>query len=334
MKQFRPWGTLDWLIPRLTTVSKWSFFGSLGTERRSLAAWEEFSRRKILANYLLLNIRDTYSRFSSLCEERISERRREFLAGGGNNNCVLEYDITAAHFQIVEAVESFAKHNCDNIVVDITSLPKRFFFPIIRLLRNNKFSAARNIVVTYSIPEKYTTEHLAENFGDWAQLPLFEGAYREQKVTNLVIGVGFEALGLLDRVETSEAGRRISFLLPFPAPVKAFQRSWELLRRLQEHQPPDSFSIHRVDVKDVSDAYDRLLSITNHGNVPVDLAPFGPKSMSLAMCLFATAFDCPAFYTQPTVYHPDYSTGIMTKDGIPEIYAYAIRIDGTDLYSV
>lgn len=334
MKKFRPWGTLSWLLPRLTTVSKWSFLGSLGTERRSFAAWEELARLGKLGDYSLLNIKDTRSRFSKDCATRIAERKSEFLAGGGDCQNVVDYAINAEHFRIVEAIESFAKLGCDNLVVDITSLPKRFFFPIIRLLRNNTFSTARNIVVTYSIPEKYTTEHLAENFGDWAQLPLFEGAYRDQKATHLVIGVGFEALGLLDRVETSEAGRRISFLLPFPAPVKAFQRSWELLRRLQEHQPPNSFSIHRVDVKDVSDAYDRLLSITNHGIIPVDLAPFGPKPMSLAMCLYATAVDCPAFYTQPTVYHPDYSTGVVKKLGIPEIYAYAIRLDGVDLYSV
>ncbi|WP_254509560.1 hypothetical protein [Anatilimnocola floriformis] len=282
----------------------------------------------------MLKIADKASRFTADCVKRLDERNKVFQAEGGADTSISEFALTAEHSKIVGAVDSFKAIASDSIIIDISSLPKRFFFPIIRQLLKEPSSVFKNIVATYTIPDRYTDQKLAENFGDWAQLPLFAGAIAKEKPTQLIIGVGFEALGLLERVETSESGRKISFLLPFPAPIKAFQRSWELLRRLQEHQPPQSFGIFRVDVRDPSDAFDRLFSITNGGRIAADLAPFGPKPMSLAMCLFASLVDYPVFYTQPTVYHPDYSLGVSIKGGTPEIYAYSIRIDGKDLYAI
>lgn len=334
MKHVRPWGTLNWIVKQLSTISTWSLLGVLGTEHRSLATWRVLKNLGNLGHYSLLNIMDVSSRHSALFRSRDGERKAEFLSEHGQQDRVHQFQITAEHFRIVECLQEFLKHSGEDVIIDITSMPKRFFFPIIRILQNGTFRDLRNLIVTYSIPESYTAENLAENFGDWAHLPLFEGSYSSQKATNLVIGVGFETLGLLERVETSEAGRKISFLLPFPAPIKAFQRSWELLRRLQEHQPPNSYTVHRVDVRDTSDAFDRLLSITNGGSVMVDLAPFGPKPMSLAFCLFASEVNCPVFYTQPTVYHPDYSSGTLMRSGEPEIYAYMLRINGIKQYSI
>ena len=58
------------------------------------------------------------------------------------------------------------------------------------------------------------------------------------------------------------------------------------------------------------------------------------KPMSVAMCIFAALTDSQVFYTQPTVYHPDYSFDIASRDGHPEIYTYCIRLEGRDLFSV
>lgn len=180
---------------------------------------------------------------------------KSFLLRGGIAEAVSELPLTAEHSKIVDAVNSFKAIASDSIVIDISSLPKRFFFPIIRQLLKESSSVFKNIVATYTIPDRYTDQRLAENFGDWAQLPLFTGAIAKEKPTQLIIAVGFEALGLLERVETSESGMKISFLLPCPASIKAFQRSWEFLRRLQEHQSPQSFGLFRVDVRDPPDAF-------------------------------------------------------------------------------
>ena len=253
---------------------------------------------------------------------------------GGDPANIENHQLTEQHDPIVQTCNRFLGRATDSVVLDVTSLPKRFFFPLLRMLFRSDRDTIKNLVVTYAVPERYTKEHLAENFGDWTQLPLFAGKYTHKHSETLVVGVGFEALGLQDRLETSESGRRIHFLLPFPAPAAAFQRSWELLWRLQQHQRSDVPRVHRVDVKDIADAFDRIVSLTDSGTKSVDLAPFGPKPISVAMCVYAALTDSEVFYTQPTVYHPDYSTGVSVRDGHPEIYAYCLRLDGRDLFAI
>jgi hypothetical protein len=287
-----------------------------------------------LNGYHLLQIQDAPSRFTSECSARLADRQNVFQTQGGDLSRIHGHDLSEAYSEIVEASNSFLAEATDSIILDVTSLPKRFFFPILRLLLQADPSVVRNLMVSYAIPNRYTTDHLAENFGDWTQLPLFAGKYTHQHSELLVVGVGFEALGLEERIETAESGRKIRFLLPFPAPAPAFQRSWNLLSRLQQHQRRESLRVYRVDVKDVCDAFDRIVSLTESGRRRADLAPFGPKPMSVAMCIFATLTDSQAFYTQPTVYHPDYSFDIACRDGQPEIYAYCIRLDGRNLFAV
>ncbi len=68
----------------------------------------------------------------------------------------------------------------------------------------------------------------------------------------------------------------------------------------------------------------------------VVLAPYGPKPLSLAMCLFALSVPVehrPAVvYTQPQVYAPKYSTGIGTVNGRPDVRGYAVTWAGHRLY--
>ena len=64
-------------------------------------------------------------------------------------------------------------------------------------------------------------------------------------------------------------------------------------------------------------------------------APYGTKSMSLAMCLYACSHpeNTDVCYTQPKSYNPQYSTGISMVNGVPDTFAYCIRLDGKDFYS-
>lgn len=90
---------------------------------------------------------------------------------------------------------------------------------------------------------------------------------------------------------------------------------------------------------DVPSAFDALRTVTRNGERSCALAPFGPKTLSLAMCLFAIASDragrepVHVYYTQPRRYALDYTTGIKVVDGVPDIKAYCLRINGRDLYS-
>jgi hypothetical protein len=54
--------------------------------------------------------------------------------------------------------------------------------------------------------------------------------------------------------------------------------------------------------------YQTLARWTSDGT-SLSLAPFGPKPHTLGMALFATKHDLSLWYTQPKVYHPDYTRG-------------------------
>ena len=84
--------------------------------------------------------------------------------------------------------------------------------------------------------------------------------------------------------------------------------------------------------RDTSDAFDILMNMTGDGERRALMAPYGPKPISLAMCIYAIKHKAPVYYTQPRAYHPEYSTGVSKVNSQPEIYAYCLRLEGKDLY--
>jgi hypothetical protein len=59
---------------------------------------------------------------------------------------------------------------------------------------------------------------------------------------------------------------------------------------------------------------------------PLALAPFGPKPHTLGMALLAMKYDLAMHYTQPRVYHPDYSRGYGRT------WAYVVKWNGRACY--
>jgi hypothetical protein len=282
----------------------------------------------------VLEIHDKQSRHSVRASEKLVARRAEFSALNGSDGEIKALRVSATHDEIVQAITEFVSRANGNIVLDITSFPKRFSFPMVRrLLADANRSRVSNLIATYSIPITYPNGPLAENFNDWAQLPLFSGQYAAPPSSMLIIGVGFQALGLQEQLK-GEPELPIKLLLPFPAPPAAFQRSWELLRQLKKNRNQDAFEVFRASATDAVDTFERIVKATDGGRMRADLAPFGPKPMSLGMCIFAALTDAQVFYTQPSVYHPDYSIGVSRNDGEPEVFAYALRINGRDIFGL
>ena len=88
------------------------------------------------------------------------------------------------------------------------------------------------------------------------------------------------------------------------------------------------------DTTDLSLAFDRIISLAQGtSNVPA-FAPFGPKPISAAMCLYAFQKGCAVYYPQPLIYHPNYSVGIGKQNGKDAVNAYWIKHDGEFLYSL
>ena len=333
MSQYRPWGLLDWVLSHCSTRHDWALLGSLSTDERSLSAWRSLRSRGQLASVKLLKIANKPSRYDLAIQQRERDRIAEFKAEGGDDKDIEPHYLLEPVSDIVDTINGFLGACGPNVVLDVSVLPKRFFFPMLKILFKEA-GTVPNLIVTYTSPEGYTSEKLSENQDDWDHIPLFSGSYTSAKPKMMVINVGFEGAGLQEQVDQGEAGLPIKLLFPFPAPPSAFARSWELVRRLQKNRLPDAFRIYQADSREVSDAFDRLLTLTDKGNHRIVLAPFGPKPISVAMCIFATLTESPVFYSQPKVYHPYYSYGVAQVGGAAAVWAHCIRLDGNDYYEL
>lgn len=331
---YRPSGLIDWLLSKLPN-HQWGFWGCIGTEERSLAAWQSLSQRGLIGLLHMERISDQPSkRHASQIKQNLEARTTTFQAEGGDVSKVIDHHLTeTTHAQIVSAIDEFLDSAGESVVLDVTSLPKRFFFPALKRVIQRR--TVKNILITYTLPEHYVNdEKLAENHNDWAPLPLFSGDYKAPNPEMYVVGIGFEELGLLDQLKQEERGMAIKLLFPFPAPPAAFRRSWSLVHKIEHNRREGAAQIYQVNAREISDSFDRIVALTDGGNLRAVLAPFGPKPISIAMCLFATLTESAVYYTQPTVYHPNYSMGVGTIDGKPAVYSYLVRYAGHDYFSM
>ncbi|HQS07642.1 MAG TPA: hypothetical protein PLK13_02355 [Xanthobacteraceae bacterium] len=237
-----------------------------------------------------------------------------------------------------EELELFLANSGPNIVFDISSMPKWWSFPMIRFLMES--DRVETLVVTYTSALSYG-RRLSSDPKALGRLPTFDEPRVSDRYDEVIIGVGFAPLGLKDLFEENVG--KIRYLFPFPPGPPNFHRNWHFLRSLNEEVENRALTAEdrwHVHMYDVPSAFDALCKATGSGNQSCALAPFGPKTLSLAMCLFALAVDgagkepVHVFYTQPQRYALDYTTGIGSVDGVADIKGYCLRIAGRDLYTL
>jgi hypothetical protein len=320
---------LSWVLDK-TGVHNWSILGALSTEDRCLATWSLLRDRAYLAKTRLFEIKDNDSRFTDQTTAMLELRHREFLNSGGSIHALRSCNLFASPAQIVDEFREFLAQSGPNVIVDITSLPKRFFFPLVKQLVED--THVENLIASYAIPKSYTSSPLSEGFQEWRALPLFFPA-DEKDYSVFIISIGFLPMGLPEQVKQHCGRMPVKLIFPFPPGPPSYHRSWEFVMDLERDLSSSPLLTH-VDSRDASLAFDCLAAMTDSGTKPAILAPYGPKPHSLAMCLFATLTDSMVCYTQPTVYHPEYSKGVSLKNGNPEIYGYWIRMGGRSLYEI
>ena len=237
-----------------------------------------------------------------------------------------------------ELDEFFSNVQTDNLLIDITTLPKRVYFHIIKKIYQNpdRFS---DVLITYSEPAQYCAESLAANPEPWDALPGFRLGRGHSSEQRILIGIGFEPLGLPSLSEAGEFNNSsISFLFPFPADQAANSKNWRFIRQVFPNAGQSGFDVKRIDAKNVPEIFDLICGEGDHGTNGILLAPFGPKPMSLAMALYAAKYSKPqnspvgVYYTQPTYYHPDYSTGLKMAGANPLINCYVLKAASNFLY--
>ena len=326
----RPWGPAPWLMRHLKR--DWSLLGCLGPEERSLGMLEFLHDRKELRDAQLLEVLPVQtSRFYALASARLNERRAQ-LATSGLNVPISPMALFSSDQDIVEAADSFIASSSAHVILDISALPKRFFFPLVRrLLRPNRLET---VVVTYSVPETYGRGDLAEDHQPFTHLPLFgPSSFPQRRPEIVIVSAGFMKLGLGELLEPYKTVS-IRTIVPFPPGPPSYFRNLDFVRDIEKALPQGIPDPIRVEAYDCVDAFDHIAQLCDQGRRPCILAPYGPKPISLAMALYASLSQDVVLYTQPTAYDPFYSTGIKKLDGLIEAHAYVLRSRGTNLYKL
>ena len=329
--KYRPWGPVDWALS-LSSQKPWRFIGAIGTEERSLTSWEHMKGLGGVASEHFAEILDIDSdKYRERTRVALEARRAQFTQLGGNVALVERMELMAELF-LVNAFARRAESAATSIVLDITSFPKRVFFPILRMLAD-KNSNVKNLLVTYTSPASYAPddEPLYEDIEPWRVLPGFGGAGTSG--AQWVVSVGFLVESLRLQVG-GDPNAKMKLLIPFPAPLSALRRTWESVANLERDHNDGRFEKFRVETLDMSAAFDRIRQLAGNPEKLLAFAPFGPKPTSAAMCLYAMQRDSSVHYPQPTVYHPEYSRGIRNNDRATAVSAYWVKHEGENLYTV
>lgn len=330
---FRPWGPLQWLLPKLP-VQQWGLLGVLGTEDRCTAVLTEMLPQ--IGARRFLKIMDPDVSPGGAIDRRLDEIQARLSSAGTAHHDVRTVDLIETIDKMREEFALFLTNSGPNIVIDITSMPKWWSFPLIRFLLEDR--RVETLIVTYTSAQSYG-QRLSSDPRALGALPTFDGPRISDRYEQVVIGVGFAPLGLRDLVQYNLG--KIRYIFPFPPGPPNFFRNWQFLRVLEEEVENRALSAEdrwHVHMYDVPSAFDALCRATQYGQQSCALAPFGPKTLSLAMCLYALAAErsgrdpVHVFYSQPQRYAIDYTTGIGTVAGATDIKGYCLRISGRDLY--
>jgi len=304
----------------------WDVLGCLSGEDRCLGLFSTLQPLSIQRG-VFLEIEDVESSASATIREKRKQHKAELIAQfPGAELEIPAFGLLDRVSLLAERIEAFLETTSGSVVLDVTCMPKRFFFPIIKLMCAS--SRVTNLVITYTKAKSYGLGDLSGNALEWAHIPMYMAKdFPEEKPQVAIVGVGFMSMGLPGLLIGRYRDAEVHLLFPFPPGPPSYQRNWEFVRRIVEQYPVlEEERIVRVHGLSVCDAFTAMESLTNNGATPALLAPYGPKPFSVAMALLAIKYGYPVYYTQPTYYSPDYS------EGQGETSAYLIKRYSDMLY--
>lgn len=324
---FRPSGDLNWALA-CSRPRQWHFFGSVNSELRSIETGKILSELRLLESHQLLRVSWPVGPEQSSGEEKTELNLHNFEQACGGTH-ILERELMAP---IADFSTDATSTNSKSVILDITSMPKRFFFFYLKtLLKDN---SVKDLIITYCAG-KHRKGLLSGNSEDWQALPSFRGGTNEEERSakkRLVVNVGFMPGGLEEHLKNDSSEQDLFLILPIAARVSSTRRVWKSAMEIQRGWNSKSpVHLRRVAPHDVSASFDLLSRIS--GGASLSLAPFGPKPISAAMCIYAALNNCPVYYAQPKWYYPDYTTSVVTgADSQPKISAHWIKHGGVCLY--
>ena len=330
--QYRPWGELSWALG-MSAARRWHFLGCIAAEERSVEPLLELHRHDLLKSVQLARVRDLKPQSPELEEVEIEKRKANCAATGLQVSPVtLDLDVRVNELTWPGAFDFRDKAS---VCLDISCLPKRFFFPLLRAVFNSP--EVKDLLVLYAKPRGYPPGEISGDRDSWKtidQFSLEDMTTEAQAEKSLIISTGFMVGGLVEYLSGPKDDLSMDLMVPFPAePWDSVHRAWSSARLIENELAIGNSSkrpaYHRVPALDGSTAFDRLLSITQFGEKPAALAPLGPKPTSMAMCLLASQTNHhPVYYAQPKTYAVNYSIGYE------KTYAYWVKHSGDNLYAL
>ncbi len=342
---YRPWGKFRWLLNKFHSPQKWAICGCISTEERTLASLKELfeicktPRSHKISDCFFLQINDPVSRYTDEAQRRkqgFQDQARQIR----KIKSIEQFDLFHHNSEdVISFFDGIAQHDSKNIILDISCMPKRYFFPFIKRLHKYR-ERIENLIVVNTIPKSYPNDPktpLSEQYENWRELPLFEGERfpEEKQYKNVLLGVGHLPMGALEQTEAIGSSSNIHLYFPFPGSTSSFEPTWQFVHKIEEQIPgiTEKIRMTRVSANDTSKLFSFLKRDTDNGSEYSIILPYGPKPLSLAMALFACKHPKhPVFYTQPRVYNPDYSIGVKEENNLPVIHAYVVIGNGKCYY--
>ncbi|MDT8446982.1 MAG: hypothetical protein RRB13_08860 [bacterium] len=272
------------------------------------------------------------------------EEKAEVKRNGLRSEMINSYDVASSSFSSMQLFESpqkltlwfkdFIRKTNGSVLIDISCFPKRYFFPLVKWLVEN--DAVENLIVSYTIPKDYPEPSLAFDSGSKHFLPAFQNVDHPVLEEVGILSVGFLSFDLANLLKGSFPNtkpKNFYLLFPFPPGPPNYQKNWEFVRDIESSgKLQNSKQIIRIATKDVPGCFEHIKNIASGMENRTFFLPFGPKTHSLAICLYSILHGNSVYYTQPKYYHPDYSVGINSKEGFTETYGYCLKLAGNNLY--
>ncbi len=324
--KFRPWGDLKWIMKKMDDRD-WFFIGCVSTEDRCVSAFRTLHNHGWIKKSIFWEIIDPVTE-SEHTRKRGLNRAGVIAVDNDVTNHIYSADLMLQDGLLHEAINQFLSDAPPNLIIDISCLPKRFFFPLIKIAM--QYTGINNLLIVYSKPTYYCKGDLSDDPDPWYPLPLFmDTSFPSQKYELAIVGTGFMPFSLPKLLKDKHSEISLRLLFPFPPGPPNYQRSWEFVRKIEKHYNfKTGDEIIRINSMDVCETFDHICSATNYGESPVLFAPYGPKPMSLAMCIYASLSGSPVYYTQPKYYNPNYSVGTG------ESFGYCLKMGGNNLYTI
>lgn len=331
-----PWGKVEWLFDKLDR-KKWVTIASNSFEDRCLALPLKLKEMDIVDKVYCIDVKSPNGRFDDKINELKYENKKVFKSTFLNRVTFFENQLMAQP-NVWNDIAREVAYNTDSIVIDITTLPKRVFFFIIKKLM--KEAGIKNIIACYTRAESYKEGKLTEDAEPPSALPGFARTSSENRGSLVVVSVGYMSFNLNDYLEQGNV-KAVKYLFPFPPGSPSFRRNWHLLHKIAHTSGVSTKeeNIKRVHAMDMFSALEWLKEIragsVESKGLNMDMIPLGPKTHSLAMALnYLDNEDySEVVYSQPRLYYPNYSKGIMVDDNKNhEIYAYCLKVGGVQQF--